>query len=68
MSEPKVKATPCELYNNKRAWRGRYYPAGEWVTVKNKQGLPISYASPEAACAAAWLAAPDDADQAPSRT
>ena len=56
--EPKVKASPAAPYDSKPTWHGKYFVDGAWHTVTNNNGLPIAYASPEAACAGAWLQSP----------
>jgi hypothetical protein len=58
MTEPRTKATPAPAYDGKPTWHGKFFANGEWVTVTNRAGLPIAYASPEAACAGAWLQSP----------
>jgi hypothetical protein len=59
MSEPTVKARPCAPVNGKPAWHGMYLRTTRaWEIVRNINGEPIVYATPEAACAAAWLEAP----------
>jgi hypothetical protein len=58
MNAPKVKATPARPYAGKPTWHGRFFDSGQWHTVTNPAGLPIAYASPEAAIAGAWLQAP----------
>jgi hypothetical protein len=59
MNAPKVKATPAKPYAGKPTWHGRFYAGEQWHTVTNRAGLPIAYASPEAAIAGAWLQAPE---------
>ena len=53
-----ARAKPAPAHDGKPAWYGQYLDKGAWVTVQNRAGNPISYASPDAAIAGAVFSHP----------